>query len=56
MNRAKQKIFRKKELFKSNSTIKCKSCNALFPLEYFECPQCEIDFEKIKLNLNFRGG
>lgn len=53
MNRVQQKFFHNKELFKSNSTTKCRSCNALFPLEYFECPQCEIDFEKLDLDFEF---
>lgn len=50
MNRAEREFFHKSESPKSNSTGKCASCNALFPLEYFECPQCDIDFHSVKMN------
>ena len=30
-------------LINSNSTIKCVNCKAIFPKEYNQCPQCEID-------------
>lgn len=51
MNRAEKEFFHKREL--SNSTTKCKSCNALFPLEYFQCPQCDIEIHSIKMNFEF---
>ena len=53
MNRAEMEFFLKRESPESNSTIKCVSCNALFPLEYFVCPQCNIDVNSLKMNLKF---
>ncbi len=43
----------------SNSTIKCVYCKAIFPKEYYNCPQCEVDTLWQKLNFqianNFGG-
>ena len=30
-------------LYYLESTIKCFICKAIFPIEYDDCPQCELD-------------
>jgi hypothetical protein len=30
-------------LLESNLTLTCVQCNAVFPKEYFNCPQCNLD-------------
>ena len=50
MIRGAPENFHKQELFKSNSTTKCPDCNALFPLEYFTCPQCKTELFDTKID------
>ncbi len=46
-------------LINSNSTRKCVHCKAIFPIEYTNCPQCEVDdfwnTIKIQYKNNFGG-
>jgi len=46
-------------LLNSNSTVQCVDCKVAFPIEYNNCPQCEIDdlwhSIKIQLKNNFEG-
>jgi len=46
-------------LFYTNSTITCGRCKAIFPIEYINCPQCEVDDSwqiiKIQYKNNFGG-
>ena len=48
MNWARQE----KELVYLRSTIKCSSCNVIFPIEYKICPQCELDkiYQRLAIN------
>jgi len=43
----------------ANSTRKCAHCEAIFPIEYDKCPQCEVDqlwhSIKIQFKNNFGG-
>ena len=56
MNRAVQDSLQERKLFESSSTIKCRNCKVLFPLEYVECPRCEINSSPIKKDFEFSGG
>jgi len=44
----------KKELFFLRSTIKCIICKAIFPIEYDDCPQCELDELYRSLKIQYR--
>lgn len=55
MNRAAKDYFQKRKFFILNSTIKCTNCNALFPLEYFECTHCEVNSLRVKNDFEFSG-
>ena len=34
---------KERELYYLRSTIKCFNCKIIFPIEYDNCPQCELD-------------
>ena len=34
---------RERGLYFLRSTKKCGICKAIFPIEYYDCPQCELD-------------
>ena len=59
--KSKELILRLKErgLFYTSSTITCGRCKAIFPIEYINCPQCEVDdlwnTIQIKVKNNFGG-
>ena len=46
-------------LLNSNSTVQCVDCKVAFPIEYNNCPQCEIDALwcdiRIQIKNNFEG-
>ena len=34
---------KERELYYLRSTIKCVNCRVIFPIEYDNCPQCELE-------------
>ena len=53
------KQVKERGLLNSNSTVQCVDCQVAFPIEYNNCPQCEIDVLwrniKIQIKNNFEG-
>ena len=41
-------------IYYSRSTIKCTNCKAIFPIEYDNCPQCELDELYRSLKIQYR--